>query len=80
MCKTRQYLTTTDQQVHITDEREWVVVLVLQLVFDSIQQFGTRYQHGVLVEVVLVQTVYRDIGKQWSGLALHDIAIQTDVR
>ena len=57
-CKTRQYLTTTDQQVHITDEREWVVVLFLQLVLDSIQQFGTKNQHAVLVEVVLVQTVY----------------------
>ena len=80
LCKTRLYLTTTDQQVHITDEREWVVVLSLQLVFDSIQQFGTRDQHSILVEVVLVQTVHRDIGKQWSGLAFHDIAIQTDVR
>ena len=61
-CKTRQYLTTTDQQVHITDEREWVVVLFLQLVLDSIQQFGTKNQHAVLVEVVLVQTVYGVVG------------------
>ena len=37
-------------------------------------------QHGVLVEVVLVQTIHRDIGKQWSGFALHDTAIQADVR
>ena len=37
-------------------------------------------QHAVLVEVVLVQTAHRDIGKQRGCLAPHDIAIQTDVR
>ena len=65
--------------MHITDEREWVVVLSLQLVFDSIQR-REQNQHGVLVEVVLVQTAHRDIGKQRGCFAPHDIAIQTDVR
>ena len=58
-----------------------MVVLIFQFIFDSIQHFGTRDQHAVLVEVVILQTVRRDIiSKQWSGLGLHDVTIQTDVR
>ena len=70
----------SDQQIVVSDEREWFVVLVFQLLFDSVQQLGTPNQHAILVEVVFVQAVHRDIRKQWSGLAFHDIAIQTDVR
>ena len=56
------------------------MVLVLQLVLDLVQLLGTWDQHAVLVEVVLVQTVHRDVRQQRSRLALHDVAIQTDVR
>ena len=69
-----------DQQIDVSDEREWFVVLVFQLIFDSVLQLGTRNQHAILVEVVLVQTVHRDIRKQWYRLAFHDVAIQLYVR
>ena len=69
-----------NQQVNITDKREWVIVLVLQLVLDLVQQLETWDQHAVLVKVVLVQAVHRNVHQQRSRLALHDVAIQTDVQ
>ena len=70
----------SNQQIDVPDEREWFVVLVFQLIFDSVQQLGTPNQHAILVEVVLVQTVHRDIRKQRYRLAFHDVAIQLYVR